>query len=297
MEEQRKREIKVGITVIVGIAILLGGISYFKGLSLTKTTHMIRMRFEASGGLQENDPVTLNGVKIGAVHSVEIEGETVLVEAEIDERYTIASDAVPVIRMLELMGGKKVDIEQGKSPVPHDPHRVLPGRVDPDIAGALGMLGDLRERVDSLARKSGDFLDHTNTIVGDTALIGALRESVEHLRTASRELDAMLVRNRGNIDETAENVARLSRRGAQAVDELYPRLSSGIDKVEKLAERADSLLADVDGIVSDVRRSRGVYHSIVTDTTLARRLETITVKLDSVASIIMQGQMRIKLRL
>ncbi len=297
MKDQRKSEFRVGMTVLLGALLLLIGFFLLKDWTLSDETEALKMRFENSAGLQSGDPVTINGVKAGKVREVIVDGAGVLVTADIDERYKLAEDASPVIQMLELMGGKKIEIRQGIGPKLHDPSRELRGIVDPDIAGALGMLGSLRGRVDTLADKTAALLDNANSLLGDKELADAARETLEHLRVVARTMRDLTDANKANINEISATLTRLSLRGDEMLAELSPRLNRGIDQAERIAGRADTLLADVHIIVKELRDSQGAFRKLVSDTTLARRLDGVISKLDSVASIIIDGQLRIKLRL
>ena len=185
MKEERSNEIKVGITVIGGVVLVLLGFSIFKEWSLASGNPVLLMRFEHSAGLQVGDPVSINGVKAGKVLAVNLDGAGVLVQAEIQKQYVVTQGAVPTIQMLELMGGKKIEIRQGSGATPLDPSMELRGFVDPDIAGALTLLGSLQSKVDSLIFKGSALLDNANAIVGDAELVSAMKETVGHLRAIS----------------------------------------------------------------------------------------------------------------
>lgn len=297
MKEQRSNEIKVGITVIVGVILLLLGFSIFKEWTLTGGNSRYAFRFPSSAGLQVGDPVSINGVKSGKVVDVALDGgEGVLVHAELEEGAVIAQGAYPTIQMLELMGGKKIEIRQGGG-APHDPSVELRGGVDPDIAGAFAVLGTLQTKVDTLATKAGTLLDNANAIVGDAEMVAAIKESVGHLRVISSDMRTLLGANRDEINEIATTLARVSRRTDTLLAELRPRLDRGLGSAERLAGRADTLLGDVQSLVGEIRDSRGLLHTVLHDTTFVRRFDNTLLRVDSVLNIIMDGQLKIRLRL
>ncbi|MBL0175879.1 MAG: hypothetical protein IPP94_11545 [Ignavibacteria bacterium] len=89
----------------------------------------------------------------------------------------------------------------------------------------------------------------------------------------------------------------MTRRVDTLLVELRPRLTSGLHSADRLAGRADSLLTDVHDMVTWVNTSRGFVHKVVADTSLNARVDRLIAKLDSVTQIIIDGQLRIKLRL
>ena len=287
----------MGVTVILGIAVLLFGFSWFKEWTMTGGFYTLKMRFDNSSGLQNGDPVMINGVRAGKVTLVKVESNTVLVKAEIDEQYQLTEDAVPTIQMLELMAGKKVEIHQGASARMHDITREMRGGVDPDISGAFSALGGLRTKVEEMADKTTLLLDNANGMMGDKEFTGAIKETVTSLKLISRDMQELIASNKAEVNELSTTLLRMTRRVDTLLVELRPRLSSGLNSADRLAGRADSLLTDVHDMVTWVNNSRGFVHKVVADTSLNARVDRLIAKLDSVTQIIIDGQLRIKLRL
>jgi phospholipid/cholesterol/gamma-HCH transport system substrate-binding protein len=297
MNEQRRTEIRVGVTVIAGLLVLLLGFTFFKEWRLSGGTYTLAMRFENSSGLQPGDPVMVNGVRAGKVSLVKVDKNTVLVKAEIDQEYQLTEDAVPTIQMLELMAGKKVEIRQGASARLLEPGTELRGAVDPDISGAFGVLGSLRGKIEQMAEKANTLLDNSNGMLGDKEFTGAIKQTVTHLEVISRDMQTLIAANKNNVNELSETLTRMTRRVDTMLVELRPKASRGLDAADRLAGRADSLLTDVHDVVTQIRDSKGLLHKVLSDSTLNPRLDRLFAKLDTVTQIIIDGQLRIKLRL
>jgi phospholipid/cholesterol/gamma-HCH transport system substrate-binding protein len=297
VQEYRRNEIKVGLTMVVGLAVLLFGFSYFKEWAMSSDTRLLMIRFPTSAGLQAGDQVTINGVKAGKVSAVEVERNSVLVRAELRAEFALASDAVATIQMLELMGGKKIEIRQGASETPFELSHIMIGRVDPDIAGAFAMVGQLEDNVRALTEKANTLLDNVNTIAGDSVMVAALKETVSSLRVLTRDMRVLVTDNRANIQDVAATVVRLTHRTDTLLTELRPLVTTDLKKADALLTGADTLLTDVRGVVSDIRNSKGMFHRLLADTTLNQRFDVLLSRLDSVTAIILDGQLRIKLRL
>ena len=297
MQEYRRNEIKVGLTVIFGLIALLFGFSQFKEWTLTADTRPLLIRFPSSAGLQAGDQVSVNGVKAGRVASVTVERNSVLVQVDLMTEFVVASDATATIQMLELMGGKKIEIRQGMSPEPFDPARVMAGKVDADIAGAFSMVGDLESSVRTLTSKANSLLDNENAIAGDSIMVAALRETVSSLRVLAGDMRILVTDNKADIGEIARTLAALTRRTDTMITELHPLVTSDLKRADAVLAGADTLLSDIRSVVSDIRDSRGLFHKLITDTTLNTRVDELIGRIDSVTAIIIDGQMRIKIRL
>ncbi len=292
MKEQQKNEIKVGLTVVVGIAILFVGFSTFKDWSVGADEYVIVMRFPSSAGLSIGDQVSVNGVRTGKIESVELLDGGVEVHARMPRSVEIKRNALPVIQMLELMGGKKVEIRQGSEGPALPAGEVLHGRVDPDIAGALGMLGDMEGSVGDITAQADTLLRGINGIVGDEAFVASLKLTVANLHAVSEDLRSYLGRNNANIDALTENMVTLTGRVDTMLAELQPALGGSLKKTDRLLGSADSLIAEVRGVITEIQGSRGLFNTILHDTSFVRRMDTMLGKLDTLTAIIINGEFR-----
>ncbi|MBN1448525.1 MAG: MCE family protein [Bacteroidetes bacterium] len=292
MKEQRRNEIKVGLTVVIGILILLIGFSVFKDWSIGRSEYVLRMHFPNSGGIAVGDQVSVNGVRSGKITSVALEDGGVRVDALIASDVVIRKDAAAVIQMLELMGGKKVEIRQGMDGEQIDAGTILYGSVDPDIAGALGMLGDMSGNVQDIGQQADSLLRNLNAVVGDEHFIRAMKETVTNLHEVSRELRSYMARNSDNINDLTVNLVSLTERVDTMLAELQPAVSGSLEISDRVLIGADSLITDVRGLLREIRDSRGLLHTAIHDTSLVTRMERMLLKLDTLTGIIIEGEFR-----
>jgi phospholipid/cholesterol/gamma-HCH transport system substrate-binding protein len=297
MQEYRRNEIRVGLTVVIGLLVLLFGFAFFKDWALSSDNRSLLIRFPTSAGLQSGDQVSVNGVKAGRVEAVMVERNGVLVRAKLGEEFALASDAGATIQMLELMGGKKIEIRQGISPEEFDYSHVMQGTVDPDIAGAFAMVGELESSVRSLTQKANKLLDNVNALAGDSVMVAAIKETVGSLRVLTRDMRTLVTDNKANAQDISRTLVSLTHRADTMIAELQPLLAKDLRHTESLLGGADTLLTDVRSIVTDIKTGRGLFQKIITDTTLTGRFDELLARVDTLTAIIIGGQMRIKIRL
>lgn len=290
MKEQQRNEIKVGLTVVVGVLILLAGFSVFKDWGIGRSEYRLQIHFSHSAGLESGEQVSVNGVRSGKVVSVELEDGGVLVSALIESDVRIYEDARPVIQMLELMGGKKIEIRQGSDGKPVEPGHVLKGYVDPDISGALGLLGEMKGDVQNIAMQSDSLLRNLNAIVGDRHFIQSLKETAANLHVLSAELRSYMAHNSENINELTVNLTSLTGRVDTMLVELQPAVKGSLEKSDRVMLGADSLITDVRGLVNEIRNSRGMLHTAIHDTSLVGRMDRMLMKLDTLTTILIEGE-------
>ena len=297
MKDQQKNEIKVGLTVLVGVAILLYGFATFKGWSVGADEYLLHMTFPSSSGLEVGDQVTVNGVRAGKVESVTLLDGGVEVKARITAAIEIRRDARPVIQMLELMGGKKIEIRQGNAGPALPQGEMLAGTVDPDIAGALGLLGDMQGNVRDIGTQADSLLRGINAVVGDREFIDALKQSVTNLHAVSADLRSYVSRNSGNLDLLTRNMVTLSGRVDTMLAELRPLAGSSLKKTDKMLGNADSLVTELRVIAGEILDSRGLLHTVLHDTSFVDRLDAMLLKVDTLSRIIIDGEFEVEVSL
>jgi ABC-type transporter Mla subunit MlaD len=296
MKETRRNEITVGLTVLAGLMILAVGMTTFKECSYSQAEQRLRMRFPESAGLQVGDIVTFNGVKSGRVDNITLEQYSVLVDAVLDDPVMVTVDARPVIQMLELMGGKKIEIRQGVGR-PSTDQDVLQGSVDPDISGALGMLGEIRGDVKTMTRDASSLLATASRELSDTVLYADLRSTVSNVRSITNDMRHLLRMHAADITHISRNAVNITAKTDSLLDMLSPRIDASLGSAQQVMLETDSLVSDLRAMIADVRSSRGLFNAAVYDTTLVPRLTRMMERVDTLTSVIVDGQMRIRIRL
>ena len=70
MNEDKKTEVKVGITVLAAIIVFIFIYGWAKNFDLTSNEKNLTIKFETVAGLELGDLVSVNGVRKGLVNSV-----------------------------------------------------------------------------------------------------------------------------------------------------------------------------------------------------------------------------------
>lgn len=121
MEDVRSFELKVGVFILIGVAILFMIVFSIGDINFSKSGYKILVDFNFANGLAVSAPVRLAGVRIGQVQAVDIDYNTktghpkAQVVAWIDSRAKIEKDSKVTINQLGLLGEKYLEIMPGTS--------------------------------------------------------------------------------------------------------------------------------------------------------------------------------------
>lgn len=251
MNKQRKTEIKVGITVVVGTLLLLWIISWAKNFSLSSTDYELNVRFQNVAGLEVGDYVTVNGVRSGFVERINVINDSVLVTLNIEENTVLFSDAVFQIAMLDLMGGKRVDVYPGTSGADIDRSIVHKGTFNADIPEVMRNVGAMGEDLPLILEKINSTLDGVNDYLQDEEMKDNLRKSLENLVQVSSQLNAMLYRNSEHFDSLALNGALLTSEVRAFIDTNNNKLAESFENVNTLVANANELISKVSSFMEE----------------------------------------------
>lgn len=288
MDVTRSTEIRVGIVSILSIALLIGGIMLGKGISFNPSNKQIKIRSVSSGGAEPGSPVVINGVKRGQVTSVVNENGTVLISAELDDVSDLHGDASACITILEITGGKKIEVTPGSSAEAFNISKEIPGTVSADIGGIVATLGDVSgnavsivKRLDSLTgtltdmTRDGQLAADVKTISSEGALfVKDLRSwfsaNKDPLGQSIRDLRAIASQLRTSIDRNEPKVSRLIDR----LDATLTSIDGTIGRADKALVNADSLVRRIDSVLIEVKLNKGLLNNMIYDEKFAERFDS-----------------------
>lgn len=290
----RSTEIRVGLVSIASILILIVGIMIGKGVSFSPGMRTLAIRMASSGGLEPGSPVVVNGVKRGQVSQVVNNSGSVLVMADVNDASDLRSDAYAVVTILEITGGKKVEISTGTSDKEFDTGKEMPGRVAADIGGLITSLGEVSGSAISLVRRldtisaeltnllrDGTFTSNIKTISSDGAVLvtdmrtwfqangGPLSTSISDIREITSLLRASVNRNEPKVSQIIDRM-----------DKVLLNLESTLAKADGTFVSADTLVARINGIVQDIRTNKSLLNMLIYDDKTVGKLDTILLSIN-----------------
>src|SRR5258705_3871228 len=122
-QASRRSAIQVGIMGLRALVLLLGGVVWVKEYRVGERKTTYTARFQEVGNLAVGDPVSVRGVRKGAVTDVELEDRSVRVEFEMDRDVTLHSDAVLRVANIGVLGEKVLALDPGMAPGNYDPRK------------------------------------------------------------------------------------------------------------------------------------------------------------------------------
>ena len=105
-----KKEIIIGLCVLIALGVLYFGVEFLKGVNVFKPSNAYTASYTNVAGLQVSAPVTINGLKVGQVSSIEYEYDNpghVKVAFSLDKALQVPAGSKAVIEQ-DLLGTASV---------------------------------------------------------------------------------------------------------------------------------------------------------------------------------------------
>lgn len=300
----RKTELKVGLFTLLGLAVLVGGVMWGRHMYISRGMQSLAIRFPTSSGLTTGDDVTVNGVKMGRVESIDIDGNGVLVHASLDKAVSLRSDVAGTIRMLELMGGKKIDVRPGTSATLYDPQQVVVGVTDMDIPDAVATLGKLSGDLTRVLFRADTLLNSINNLMSDSVFVQNIRHTVATLDATLVLVRNFVARNQEDMEASLKDIRVVVSEvksffitNRPIVEKLLHDADRTMGNVDVTLSHADSTLAGATAMLNEIKTGNGSVHKLVYDKELAVQLDSTLTLAHRLFEFILDHGVNINVRL
>jgi phospholipid/cholesterol/gamma-HCH transport system substrate-binding protein len=297
-------ELRVGIFVLVGLAILAAGIFYVTGAGFLGPKYRLRTYLPEVAGLANGAPVRVDGVEVGNVESIKlvprtqgavpVKNKNIEVVVRVDRKFQndILTDSVASLVTEGLLGNRYVNITRGFSGVPLKENQELPGIEEKAMKEVVERSADVLGNLQALSENVQDLIAGVKRGEGTLGKLLTDDQAYRHLNSVLAKSDEML----GNIQAGQGTIGKLI-----TSDEMYAKVDKGLDNVNviladvraqkgtigkllydpTLYDQAKEALTNGSAMIKDVRAGKGSLGKLATDDTLYIKLRDTSTNLAS----------------
>jgi phospholipid/cholesterol/gamma-HCH transport system substrate-binding protein len=292
----RGREFKVGLVILIAIAVLMAGVFLIgERNNLFSSKNEYYILFGSVSGLAQGSPVQLNGVDVGTVTEVVLPQNPRLEQIEVwinvDSKYAERIRGGPQmpasgglnqptqarIKTLGLLGDKFIEISSGATEFP-----IIPS------GGQI--LAAQPTNVDALIASGEDVMSNVVEISASLSTILARMERGEGLLgelTSNSESGQRLRESVIGTTESMERIATTIESGEGPLPRLLndrqmaDRLASSLDRFESLLAQAQTGPGLLPGLLNDPSAKQKLDDTLATLNQMARDLQGFTADLET----------------
>ena len=286
-----RREIKIGIYLIVVVICFIIGINYIKGKDLFHRHRTFYARYDNVTGLVEAAPVSINGFSIGKVNHIYFESaisSKVIVEITVYNPLNIPKNSVARIFSPDILGTKNLKISLGDSPfMAKDGDTLISGT-------SASLTEEMSQQVEPLKRKAEALMLSVDTVINMISVIFNdktrdnlamsfihIRQTLENLEHTTYNLDTLVYGQRSRMERILFNVESISgnlRENNAKISNILTNFSTLSDTLAKA--RIGQTLGDVHNavmsfsdLIGKINQGKGSVGELVNDDKLYKNLE------------------------
>lgn len=255
----------MGVTVLGALAVLVVGVVWLKEYGFGNKSQIWHVTFPQTGGLGKSDEVQVNGIRKGAVESMELVGDRVMVDLALAKDVRLTRDCRVSIRNVGMMGERVIAVDLKSTGEAYSPRDTIQGIYELGLPEVMADLGNTTSAVSDIAQR----LSHVVDVLDKS---GDLSGSLRNFRETSEQLKGAVVENRASLRQTladfssAARTARGLTTGREAdLRRALDHFSEAAENMNRLSSRLDSLRVTLQSVSNKVERGQGTLGKLVND--------------------------------
>ncbi|MBP5455865.1 MAG: MCE family protein [Paludibacteraceae bacterium] len=265
------KEFQIGALVVATVAILFFGVNYLKGVNVFNPTNYYYAKFERVNGLLESSSVTVQGVKLGVVKSINYNFDDVtdgvIVELSVDDELRVPVGSMAVLTC-GLLGGADVSLSL-KQTYPgqfYKPGDTIPAILDEGPMTAV--TEQVMPRIQAIIPQLDSLIYSLRMITEDNSIqktLGNINRMTANLERTSVSLNNMMSKDvpviLGNVNTITSD---------------FSKVSSNLSRIDFVAtmNKVDATLANLKTITDKVNSGDGTVGLLLNDRSLYDNLNS-----------------------
>lgn len=281
MKKIFRKEVLIGLIVIIAIAILIVGIDFLKGINVFKAANYYVATYTNVEGLSVSAPVSVNGYKVGLVREINYEYDNpghVQVEISLNKNLKVPHGTQAIIKT-DMLGTSTIELKMGADLTFHAVGDELEGVVatglmDNVTNSILPSVGNIMPKIDSL-------LTNINAVVGDPALLSSMKrldKITANLETATTQLLAIMAKMPAVTSDVKDITANLAK-GSEDLTALTEKMKDL--PVDSLAANVAAITANLKELSTQLNDPNSTVGKMTHDPALYNNLNSTISSLDS----------------
>lgn len=293
-----RTETKIGLTVVIAIALLYFGINYLKGVNPFKEERVFYGVYSKVNGLEASNPVVLNGFQIGRVKDIQLLQDPrgmLLVSFVITQSIDIPKDTKARLESADLLGSMHISLDLGRSLTMAQSGDTLTPEIESDLAEAVNeQLRPLKVKTEGLISSVDSVLTVIQAILNNESQqnlvesFGGINNAIRNLERTSLRLDTLIAQEKTRIDNIFANIETISTGLAGNTDDMqniienFSQISDSLAKadVAKTIVTANAALTQVQQTVEKINRGEGSLGLLINDDELYENLKQASNNMD-----------------
>lgn len=289
-------ETKVGAITILSVAMLILGFNFLKGKKLWSKDTTLRGKYGNVQGLQNSNPIIINGLQVGTVYKITTEKNMreILVDMNITKDIDIPKNSIAIIKGNPI-GTPSIEIKLGDA---------VENLKDKDIIlteTSGGVFDDVLKKVDPVLYEVRKAVSQMDTLLGNfnsmldpnakgniADVLANLNKVTAAMVQSTASLNGLLNTQTGALAKSLNNVSSITGNFASN-NEKINSVMSNLDKttskfaninLNKTLDTLDRAVNDLKNIIGKFDNNNGTLGKLLNDPTMYKNLASSGNKLN-----------------
>jgi phospholipid/cholesterol/gamma-HCH transport system substrate-binding protein len=293
--ENRRLEIKVGLFVFIGLALLgLLLIQFSKGSSLFRGTYELHLHAANIGGLKPRAQVLLAGVQVGTVTDISLDdgGTNVTMILKIYKNDPIYHDARFAIEQSGILGDQYISVNPTENQEPKltnnaDVFSDAPFNLQEVARSASGFI----QHIDGTAQKLDGAVTDLRAQVLNAQTLSSFGSAVTNLKAFTAEalevvqgINSLVATNGAQVGTAVSNLVQFSAQLTQLADSAQNILATNGAHIDVATKNIEDISATLKQVAADLQAGKGLAGTVLQNEELATNVQDIVANLSITTS-------------
>jgi phospholipid/cholesterol/gamma-HCH transport system substrate-binding protein len=293
------REIRIGVFGIVTLALFIISVNFIKGRDLLNRNRIFYAVYNATSGIQDAAPVSVNGLNVGKVTDIRFLNENsskILLELTIANPVFIPSNSVARIFSLDLLGTKNVEIIFGDSKTAAEDGDTLTGGLQMSLSEEVNrQVAPIKEKAENLLSSLDTMVTVLHTVFNSETRKSinesfvSIQSTLRNLESTSYNLDTLVYGQKKRLERIMFNIESITqnfRENDQNISNILTNFSLISDTLAKAnlagtLANLNSVLTRIDAITTKIDNGQGSIGLLLNDKKLYDNLNSSAAQLNA----------------
>ncbi|MDP2386842.1 MAG: MlaD family protein [Bacteroidota bacterium] len=294
-----KKEVKIGIVVLLAIGVFIYGFNFLRGHNLFNPQRKLYAVYPKIDGLLEANPLLLNGFKVGQVNKIELREKDgkydVLVTFFISSDVDIPTNSAAKIVSSDLLGSKAVELVFSKRTDYVKDGDYLVGESEDDIKTSVNkQIAPLQKKAEQLISSIDSVMQVVTQVMNANVRqnlitsFESIKNTIITLEHTTYKVDTLLSKEQYAIADIIQKVSSITTNIEKNNEKLsnvinnFSNISDSLAKanVKKTIEETNKALSDANLILAQINSGQGTMGKLIKNDSLYNNLNKSSEDLD-----------------
>lgn len=281
MQKKYSRNLIIGVSFLVALALIYFGVNYLKGFNVLKRQNTYVAIFDDVSGLFTSSPIYVNGFQVGLISNIKMHSNgnpiKFAVDINLEGDYKIPKGSY-IEFSSDFLGSSTANIiVNANSNGFYVPGDTLSGQREADMFGSVS---NIVPRADSLLVHLDSVVISINKLMSSPLWQEALQgigSTIASLDAGSNSLNKMMHNLNKDMPEITNNIAGITDDLKDVTNDLASL------EIEKMFKSIDSTLENIESLTAKLNSDDSSIGKLMTDTQLH---DSLTTTLSSVSQLL-----------